>query len=103
MSIGEAATVPYAWVSPFACGDGVETRLTDGGERVDAPPFATGTTAFPAGFAPPLHRHNYNGQIAILDGRAQLDSAGVQSETEPMDTCFILACLPHRIVNIDGG
>ena len=47
------AIVPYASITPFARGDGVETRLMVGRERVDTPPFTTGTTVFLPEFNPP--------------------------------------------------
>lgn len=101
--MSEAAIVPYASISPFARGDGVETRLMIGGERVDAPPFTTGTTVFPAGSAAPMHSHNCDEQVTILEGRAMAEVAGVPSELGPMDTSFIPAHMPHRFVNIGNG
>lgn len=97
------AIVPYASIPPFARGDGVETRLMIGRERVDNPPFTTGTTVFPAGAAAPMHSHNCDEQVTILEGRAMAEVAGVQTELGPMDTSFIPADMPHRFVNIGDG
>ncbi|MDE0524183.1 MAG: hypothetical protein OXH79_19720 [Boseongicola sp.] len=80
ISSGEAAIVPYASISPFARGDGVETRLMVGGGRVNGAPFPMGTTTFPAGSSGPMHSRSGGGQVAILEGGALADSAGVQSE-----------------------
>ncbi len=101
--MSEAAIVPYAMISPFARGDGVETRLMIGSERVKAPPFTTGMTVFPAGSAAPMHSHNCDEQVTILAGRAMAEVAGVQSELGPMDTSFIPAHMPHRFENIGDG
>jgi len=97
------AIVPYASISPFARGDGVETRLMIGRARVDDPPFTTGTTIFPAGAAAPMHSHNCDEQVTILEGRAMAEVGGVQSELGAMDTSFIPADMPHRFVNIGDG
>lgn len=103
ISTSETAIVPYASILHFAPDDGVETRLMVGGERVDAPPFATVAIAIPAGSAPPMHRHNCGKQVTILEGRVLVEGAVVQSEPEPMVTRFIPACSSRRIVNIRGG
>ena len=97
------AIVPYESISPFARGDGVETRLMIGKNRVDDPPFTTGTTVFPAGAAAPMHSHNCDEQVTILEGRAMAEVAGVRSELGPMDTSFIPAEMPHRFVNTGDG
>lgn len=97
------AIVHYNSISPFARGDGVETRLMIGRGRVDDPPFTTGTTIFPAGAAAPMHSHNCDEQVTILEGQAMAEVAGVQSELGPMDTSFIPAEMPHRFVNVGKG
>lgn len=94
------AIVSYASISPFARGDGVETRLMIGRERVENPPFTTGTTVFPVGMKAPMHSHNCDEQVTVLEGRALAEVAGVQTELGPMDTSFIPADMPHRFLNI---
>lgn len=97
------AIVPYSSITPFARGDGVETRLMIGRGCVENPPFTTGTTVFPAGMAAPMHSHNCDEQVTILEGRAIAEVAGVQTSLGPMDTSFIPANMPHRFVNIGEG
>ena len=97
------AIVSYASISPFARGDGVETRLMIGRDRVDDPPFTTGTTIFPAGMKAPMHSHNCDEQATVLEGRAMAEVAGVQTELGPMDTSFIPKDMPHRFLNIGDG
>ncbi len=97
------AIVPYDAITPFARGDGVETRLMIGKERVAEPPFTTGTTVFPAGASAPMHSHNCAEQVTILEGRAIAEVDGARSELGPMDTSFIPADVPHRFVNIGNG
>ncbi len=97
------AIVPYASITPFQRGDGVETRLMIGRSRVDAPPFTTGTTVFPAGAAAPMHSHNCDEQVTVLEGRAMAIVGGVETELGPMDTSFIPADMPHRFLNVGDG
>ena len=97
------AIVPYSSITPFARGDGVETRLMIGRDRVDAPPFTTGTTVFPPGMKAPMHSHNCDEQVTVLEGRALAVVAGEETELGPMDTSFIPAEMPHRFLNIGDG
>ena len=97
------AIVHYSSIKPFARGDGVETRLMIGRDRVDSPPFTTGTTVFPAGMKAPMHSHNCDEQVTVLEGRAMAEVSGVQTELGPMDTSFIPKNMPHRFLNIGEG
>lgn len=97
------AIVYYSSIKPFARGDGVETRLMIGRDRVDSPPFTTGTTVFPAGMKAPIHSHNCDEQVTVLEGRAMAEVSGVQTELGPMDTSFIPKDMPHRFLNIGEG
>ncbi len=97
------AIVPYAAIQPFARGDGVETHLMVGRDRVDDPPFTTGTTVFPAGMAAPMHSHNCDEQVTVLEGRAMAEVDGVRTELGPMDSSFIPKDMPHRFLNIGDG
>ena len=97
------AIVHYSSIKPFARGDGVETRLMIGRDRVDSPPFTTGTTVFPAGMKAPIHSHNCDEQVTVLEGRAMAEVSGVQTELGPMDTSFIPKDMPHRFLNIGEG
>ncbi len=97
------AIVHYSSIKPFARGDGVETRLMIGRDRVDSPPFTTGTTVFPAGMKAPIHSHNCDEQVTVLEGRAMAEVSGVQTELGPMDTSFIPKNMPHRFLNIGEG
>ncbi|MEP3638091.1 MAG: cupin domain-containing protein [Paracoccaceae bacterium] len=97
------AIVPYSSISPFARGDGVVTRLMIGREHIDNPPFTTGTTVFPAGMKAPMHSHNCDEQVTVLEGRAMAEVAGEKTELGPMDTSFIPTDMPHRFLNIGDG
>ena len=97
------AIVHYSSIKPFARGDGVETRLMIGRDRVDSPPFTTGTTVFPAGMKAPIHSHNCDEQVTVLEGRAMAEVSGFQTELGPMDTSFIPKNMPHRFLNIGEG
>ena len=97
------AVVKYHEIKPFQRGDGVETRLMVGRSISEAAPFTTGTTVFPAGAAAPMHSHNCDEQVTVLEGRAMAIVNGKETELGPMDTSFIPANMPHRFLNIGDG
>ena len=99
----DGVVVKYEAIKPFARGDGVETRLMVGKRIAETAPFTTGTTAFPAGSAAPLHSHNCAEQVTILEGRAEALVGGELINLGPMDTTFVPAEVPHYFKNIGQG
>ena len=93
----------YGSIVPFARGDGVETRLMVGKGVSDAAPFTSGTTAFPAGSAAPMHSHNCAEQVTVLEGQAEALIGGKLQQLGPMDSSFIPANIPHYFKNIGEG
>ncbi len=101
--MADGVVVPYDDISPFARGDGVETRLMIG-KHIDATaPFTTGTTVFPAGAAAPLHSHNCAEQVTILEGEAEALVGGELKTLGCMDSTFIPADVPHYFRNTGSG
>ena len=99
----EGTIVRYSEISPFARGDGVETRLMVGHATDPTAPFTTGTTSFPAGCAAPLHTHNCAEQVTILSGEAEAMVGGEVRQLGPMDTSFVPAEVPHYFRNTGDG
>lgn len=95
--------ISYGAITPFARGDGVQTRLMVGKSVAEAAPFTTGTTVFPAGAAAPLHSHNCAEQVTILAGHAEAMVGGAVTRLGPMDTSFVPAEVPHYFRNIGDG
>ncbi|MDV7143895.1 cupin domain-containing protein [Tropicimonas sp. TH_r6] len=90
-------------ITPFARGDGVETRLMVGKATDPTAPFTTGTTTFPAGCAAPLHSHNCAEQVTVLAGKAEANLDGKITRLGPMDTSFVPPDMPHSFRNIGTG
>ncbi|WP_305969086.1 MULTISPECIES: cupin domain-containing protein [unclassified Mameliella] len=99
----QGTIVRHEEITPFARGDGVETRLMVGRETDPAAPFTTGTTTFPAGCAAPLHTHNCAEQVTILAGQAEAMVGGEVMQLGPMDTSFVPADVPHYFRNTGDG
>ncbi|MFC7398526.1 cupin domain-containing protein [Chelatococcus sp. GCM10030263] len=67
--------------------------------KTGATAFINGITIFAPNAAIPLHSHNCDESVMLLEGRAFAEIDGVQHELQPGDTTFIPANLPHRFIN----
>jgi putative monooxygenase len=61
--------------------------------------FINGITIFDPGAAVPLHRHNCEESVVILDGHAIVEIDGHEFEVGPQETTFLPANIPHRFRN----
>ena len=99
----DGVVLKYNAITPFARGDGVQTRLMVGKRTDDTAPFTTGTTVFPAGAAAPLHSHNCAEQVTILDGEAEALIGGQLIQLGAMDSTSIPPDVPHYFKNTGKG
>jgi len=83
----------------FDRGNGIQTyplvTKEMGSERM-----TTGMTRFPAGAKVPLHSHNCEEQVTILEGEAEAEIEGQRVRIGAYDTTVIPADKPHRFVNV---
>ncbi len=80
-------------------GNGIETTLLAGKESCGADNFTTGMTKFPAGAGVPLHSHNCDEQVTILEGTADVEIEGDIQRVKIHDTVLIPEGLSHRFSN----
>src|SRR5262249_10804979 len=66
---------------------------------VGAISFISGITVFEPGASVPLHRHNCEESIVILEGTAIAEIDGIEHEVATGDTTFMPANIPHRFRN----
>jgi len=62
--------------------------------------MTTGLTRFPAGAKVPLHSHNCEEQVTILEGEAEAEIDGQRHHLHAYDTTLVPANKPHRFVNV---
>ena len=62
--------------------------------------MTTGLTRFPVGAKVPMHSHNCDEQVTILEGEAEAELDGRRHRLHAYDTTLIPANKPHRFVNI---
>ncbi len=84
-------------------GDGVETTLLVGKERCGAENFTSGLTKLPPGKKIPMHSHNCDEQVTLLEGVAELETGGERITLKPYDSTYIPAGEAHRFINIGAG
>ena len=83
-------------------GNGVQTipLVT---KEIGAKHMTTGLTRFPAGAKVPLHSHNCDEQVTILEGEAEAEIDGKRHRLQPFDTTLVPADKPHRFVNVGAS
>ncbi len=69
-------------------------------KEIGAKHITTGLTRFPAGAKVPLHSHNCDEQVTILEGEAEAEVDGERHRLRPFDTTLIPADKPHRFINV---
>ena len=84
-------------------GNGIETTLLVGKDRCGAENFTSGMTIIPPQAAVPLHSHNCDEQVTILEGTADVEIDGEHHQASRHDTIFIPEGLPHRFINAGPG
>lgn len=67
--------------------------------KVGATGFINGITIFEPNAAIPMHSHNCEESVMLLEGDAFAEIDGVQYELKAGDMSYIPANLPHRFVN----
>ena len=83
----------------FDRGNGIKTTplVT---KEIGSKHMTTGLTRFPAGAKVPLHSHNCDEQVTILEGEAEAEIEGRRHRLRAYDTTLVPADKPHRFVNV---
>ena len=68
-------------------------------KRIGSTSLLNGITSFDPGAGIPLHKHNCEESVMILEGRAVAEIDGVEHELGPLDTTWLPADVPHRFRN----
>ena len=62
--------------------------------------LTTGITRFPVGAMVPMHSHNCDEQVTILEGEAEAELDGHRHRLHAYDTTLVPANKPHRFMNV---
>jgi mannose-6-phosphate isomerase-like protein (cupin superfamily) len=87
-------------VKRLARGGGVQTiPLITRQSAAGANKITSGISSYPAGTGAPLHRHNCDEHVTLLEGAGEVEIAGQVTPLEPPDTTYVQAGIDHAFRN----
>jgi mannose-6-phosphate isomerase-like protein (cupin superfamily) len=87
-------------VKRLARGGGVQTiPLITRQSAAGVNKITSGISSYPAGTGAPLHRHNCDEHVTLLEGAGEVEIAGQVTPLEPPDTTYVLAGIDHAFRN----
>ncbi|TDO47394.1 cupin domain [Kribbella sp. VKM Ac-2527] len=90
-------------IVPFDRGNGVVTLPYVGRWNATANRITTGQTSFAPGTGLPLHSHNVEESVLILEGEAVAEIDGETFDLVAGDATWVPADVPHRFYNRGEG
>jgi 3-isopropylmalate dehydrogenase len=93
----------HAEIEPFDRGTGVRTLPYVGKWNAVGNHVTTGVTEFPPDAGIPLHTHNVEESVLILEGQATVVIDTDEFDLEAGDATWVPADVPHRFVNRGNG
>jgi len=84
-------------------GGGIETTPLIVHQKAKGARFTTGMTVFPPGKGAPMHCHNCDEQVTVLEGAGECEIDGVVTQLAKFDTTYIPANIMHRFANTGDG
>ncbi|MDH5748503.1 MAG: cupin domain-containing protein [Rhodospirillales bacterium] len=101
--MGKTSIIKIDDVPVVKRGNGVETTLLVNSERCGGTIFTSGLTQFPPHQKVPMHSHNCDEQVTLLEGEAEVEIDGVLTPVKKYDTTYIAEGQPHRFINKGDG
>jgi mannose-6-phosphate isomerase-like protein (cupin superfamily) len=80
-------------------GSGIKTLPLVTQHSVDQPGFTTGISTYPKGLGAPLHSHNCDEQVTLLEGEGEVEIDGVVTPLKRFDTTYIPGDHEHAFRN----
>lgn len=97
--MGDVHVIECANLQAFDRGSGVTTLAYIGSWNSDTTEVTTGITSFPPGTGIPLHTHNVDETVLILEGRVRVTLGEEQHVLGAGDSTQARAGVPHRFEN----
>ena len=85
-------------VPPVDRGPGIKTHPMVG-PNIGATSITNGMTHFEPGKGIPMHTHNVDESVTIMEGEGTFESEGQTQVLKPFETTFVPTGVPHRFVN----
>jgi HTH-type transcriptional regulator, repressor for puuD len=90
-------------IAPVPRGEGVRTFPLVGAWNADGDGVTSGITEFEPGVGIPLHTHNVDETVLVLDGTASFRLGDEEFTLGPGDATWVGAGVPHRFRNPGPG
>ena len=90
-------------IEPFDRGTGVRTLPYVGKWNAEGNKVTTGITEFPPGAGIPLHTHNVEETVLVLEGEATAQIGDGSYDLDAGDATWAPAGVPHRFANRGTG
>jgi quercetin dioxygenase-like cupin family protein len=84
-------------------GGGIRTQPLVIPSRFAGARITSGMTVFPPGKGAPMHSHNCDEQVTLMEGMGEVEIDGRITAIKQYDTTYIPADLPHRFENTGDG
>lgn len=92
-----------AEITPLDRGGGVRTLpLVTRHTVTEDNAITTGISTYPVGTGAPLHLHNCDEHVTLLDGLAEVEIDGEVTSLSQYDTTYVTAGIPHAFRNTGG-
>jgi mannose-6-phosphate isomerase-like protein (cupin superfamily) len=92
--------IKAAMVTRLGRGGGVETiPLITRQSAEEENKITTGISTYPVGTGAPLHTHNCDEHVTLLEGSAEVEIDGEVTPLEPPDTTYVTAGIVHAFRN----
>jgi len=86
-------------VRPIDRGGGIVTIPLVTHQAADSPKIISGMSTYPVGEGAPLHTHNCDEQVTLLEGAGEVEIDGVVTPLVPYDSTYIPADQQHAFRN----
>jgi mannose-6-phosphate isomerase-like protein (cupin superfamily) len=89
----------FGRIAPIDRGGGISTVPLVTSASTEQPGFTSGMSVYPPGTGAPLHHHNCDEQVTLLEGLAEVEVDGVTTPLRPYDSTYIPAGREHAFRN----
>jgi mannose-6-phosphate isomerase-like protein (cupin superfamily) len=97
--MGRISIIKADEVKVLERGSGIRTLPLVTPVSADNPVFTTGISTYPKGQGAPLHSHNCDEQVTLLEGVGEVEIEGKITPLKPYDSTYIPGNLQHAFRN----
>ena len=97
--MGRISIIKAAEVKSLKRGSGIVTVPLVTHQSADNPIFTTGISTYPQGQGAPLHSHNCDEQVTLLEGQGEVEVDGKVTSLKPFDSTYIPGGHQHAFRN----